>query len=107
MIETEGLLKVLPGVESISEGVQIYRKFYSCSKEQTYGVLGIHVVRPAQRDPADLLSDILNTLGIDGVRVLLGMRTTNGTLKEALPPPKSLLADSFSALQNPDAAGYP
>ncbi|XP_024391869.1 uncharacterized protein [Physcomitrium patens] len=105
MIETEGLLKVLPGVESISEGVQIYRKFYSCSKEQTYGVLGIHVVRPAQRDPADLLSDILNTLGIDGVRVLLGMRTTNGTLKEALPPPKSLLADSFSALQNPDIAG--
>lgn len=45
---------------------------------------------------------VLQTLGIDGVRVLLGMRTTNGTLKEALPPPKSLLADSFSALQNPD-----
>lgn len=45
---------------------------------------------------------VLQTLGIDGVRALLGMRTTVGTVKEALPPPASLLINSFSALQNPN-----
>ncbi|KAG0589311.1 hypothetical protein KC19_1G011900 [Ceratodon purpureus] len=105
MIEVEGLLKVLPGVDSISEGVKVYRKFYTEAKEQAHGVLGVHVVRPAQKDPVDLLAGILNALGMDGVRALLGLRTTIGTVKEALPPPKSLLVDSFSALQNPDVAG--
>jgi len=47
---------------------------------------------------------LLQALGIDGVRALLGMRTTVGTVKEALPPPMSLLVDSFSALQNPDVS---
>jgi len=139
-------------------GVKVYRKFYTEAKERANGVLGLHVVRPAQKDPVDLLSDILNVsllpsslsntkserlptcplgseitslfelidymdslsffgcgifvspvlvlqaLGIDGVRALLGMRTTIGTVKEALPPPMSLLVDSFSALQNPDVS---
>lgn len=47
---------------------------------------------------------VLQALGIDGVRALLGMRTTIGTVKEALPPPASLLLNSFSALQNPDVS---
>lgn len=49
----------------------------------------------------------LQALGMDTVRALLGLRTTIGTVKEALPPPKSVLVDSFSALQNPDVSlGY-
>ena len=41
-------------------GVKVYRKFYAEAKEQAHGVLGIRVVRPAQKDPVNLLSDILN-----------------------------------------------
>jgi hypothetical protein len=41
-------------------GVNVYRKFYTDAKEQAHGVLGIHVVRPVQKDPVDLVSDILN-----------------------------------------------
>jgi ASC-1-like (ASCH) protein len=44
MIEVEGLEKVLPGIETIDKGVKdIYRKFYSEKKEDTYGVLAIKV----------------------------------------------------------------
>lgn len=41
-------------------GVNVYRRFYTEAKEQAHGVLGIQVVRPAQKDPVNLLSDILN-----------------------------------------------
>lgn len=41
-------------------GVKVYRKFYTEAKEHAHGVLGIHVVRPVQKDPVDLVSDILN-----------------------------------------------
>ncbi|KAL4632248.1 hypothetical protein ACB092_04G036800 [Castanea dentata] len=43
MLGAESLAKVLPGVETIEEGVQIYRKFYTEEKEKTNGVLAIHV----------------------------------------------------------------
>jgi len=41
-------------------GLKVYRKIYTEAKELAHGVLGIHVVRPEQEDPVDLLSDILN-----------------------------------------------
>lgn len=41
-------------------GVKVFRKFYTEAKEQAHGVLGIHVVRPVQKGPVDLLSNILN-----------------------------------------------
>jgi hypothetical protein len=61
MLETEGLAKALPGVESMTEGVKVYRQFYTVQKEQARGVLGIHVSRPnGVKEPPELLSSILN-----------------------------------------------
>jgi ASC-1-like (ASCH) protein len=39
----EGLRKTLPGIETIQDGVNIYRKFYSAEMEQQYGILAIHI----------------------------------------------------------------
>ncbi|WP_297437292.1 ASCH domain-containing protein [Thermococcus sp.] len=43
MLEKEGLENVLPGVESIEEGVRVYRRFYSEEKERKYSVAAIEV----------------------------------------------------------------
>jgi ASC-1-like (ASCH) protein len=43
MLRTEGLENVLPGVETIEDGIQIYREFYSEDDEKKYGVIGIHM----------------------------------------------------------------
>ncbi|NJE05541.1 ASCH domain-containing protein [Thermococcus sp. M36] len=43
MLGKEGLENVLPGVESIEEGVRVYRRFYSEEKEKKYGVAAIEV----------------------------------------------------------------
>ncbi|NPA47145.1 MAG: ASCH domain-containing protein [Thermococci archaeon] len=43
MLEREGLDNVLPGVESVDEGVRVYRRFYSEEKERKYGVVAIEV----------------------------------------------------------------
>ncbi|XP_058094263.1 uncharacterized protein LOC131240181 isoform X6 [Magnolia sinica] len=47
MMEAASLTRVLPGVETIEEGVQIYRKFYTEEKEKSNGVLAICVSRSA------------------------------------------------------------
>lgn len=44
MLEKEGLDKVLPSIESINDGVQVYRKFYTEEDEKTYGVLAIRLL---------------------------------------------------------------
>lgn len=44
MIETEGLNNVLPHIESVNEGVNIYRQFYSEENENKYGVIAIHLI---------------------------------------------------------------
>ncbi|XP_060960782.1 uncharacterized protein LOC133031317 [Cannabis sativa] len=49
MLEAESLAKVFPGVKTIQEGVQVYKKFYSEKKEQQHGVLAIHVTMPASQ----------------------------------------------------------
>ncbi|PON63559.1 ASCH domain containing protein [Parasponia andersonii] len=46
MLKAESLVKVLPGVKAIEEGVQVYRKFYSEEKENYNGVLAICVRKP-------------------------------------------------------------
>ncbi len=43
MLEREVLENVLPGVESIEEGIKVYRRFYSEEKERKYGVAAIEV----------------------------------------------------------------
>lgn len=39
----EGLLHTLPNINTITEGIAIYRQYYSEEKEQQYGVLAIKI----------------------------------------------------------------
>jgi ASC-1-like (ASCH) protein len=43
-LSQEGLARTLPGIKSIKDGVDVYRKFYSAEDERTHGVLAIHIV---------------------------------------------------------------
>ncbi|GMH18195.1 hypothetical protein Nepgr_020036 [Nepenthes gracilis] len=94
MLEAEGLEKVLPGVVTIQEGVQIYRKFYTEEKERSNGVIALCICRPATR-PDIVLAEIISGLSYDGIQRLLGLKKTAGTISEALPPARSTLLSSF------------
>nr|XP_043630512.1 uncharacterized protein LOC122601843 [Erigeron canadensis] len=102
MLATEDLTKVLPGVETVKEGIQVYRKFYSEEKEMSNGVLAIFLMKPASQ-LYDHLAAILTALHYDGIRRLLGMAQTVGTIPDALPLPRSRLLSAFSYPHNPDA----
>ena len=52
MLSKENLASVLPGVVSVEEGVQVYRRFYSASAESAAGVLAIQL---APQPPASQL----------------------------------------------------
>ena len=43
MIETETLNKVLPDIDTIDDGVAVYRQFYSEKIEKDKGVIAIHI----------------------------------------------------------------
>ena len=43
LLEKESLKKVLPNAETIEEGIEIYRQFYTEEQEKEYGVVGIEV----------------------------------------------------------------
>lgn len=43
MMKEEGLDNVLPGISSLVDGVNVYRKFYSEDVENTYGVVAIRI----------------------------------------------------------------
>ncbi|PSS24056.1 Zinc finger protein like [Actinidia chinensis var. chinensis] len=101
MFGAGSLTKVLPGVETIEEGVQIYRKFYSEEKERSNGVLAIVVTKPAAQ-PFISLASMLSGLSYGGLQRLLGFVHTGGTTGEALPPPRSTLLSSFLLPHNPD-----
>ncbi|PON63555.1 ASCH domain containing protein [Parasponia andersonii] len=94
MFQVEGLAEVLPGVESIKEGVQLYRKFYTEEKEKSSGVLAICVSKVAPQ-PYFYLASILFYLSYGGVQGLLGLTNTKGTIERALPPSQSALLLSF------------
>ncbi|KAG9141715.1 hypothetical protein Leryth_022038 [Lithospermum erythrorhizon] len=101
MLESESLMKVLPGIRTIEEGVQVYRNFYSEEKEKTNGVLAICVGKPYSQ-LLDIMSSILLGLGYEGVQRLLGLGHSVGTVPAALPPPISVLMSSFSSLHRLD-----
>jgi len=42
-LETEGLDKCLPGIETIEDGVGVYYKYYTPEDEAKYGVLAIEL----------------------------------------------------------------
>jgi ASC-1-like (ASCH) protein len=43
MLKMEGLKHVLPGVNSLTDGVGVYRQWYSEDDEKKYGVVAIEV----------------------------------------------------------------
>lgn len=65
MLEAESLAKVLPGVKTIKEGVQIYRKFYTEEKERSNGVLGLCVATSAAQPYIALASMLSFGAGIE------------------------------------------
>ncbi|XP_021906811.1 uncharacterized protein LOC110821325 [Carica papaya] len=95
MLEAEGLAKVLPGVETVEEGVQVYRKFYTEEKERSNGVIAICVSKLAAQ-PYIILASLLAGLSYAGIQSLLGVAHTAGTVFDALPPPRSTLLSSFT-----------
>ncbi|KAM3374426.1 putative protein isoform X1 [Capsicum galapagoense] len=104
MLEAECLKEVLPGVDTVEEGVQVYRKFYSEEKERSNGVLSISIKKLASQPSIDLAT-MLSELSYAGVQRLLGFVCTVGTVSEALPPPTSSLISSFLLPHNPNAKG--
>ncbi|KMT15807.1 hypothetical protein BVRB_3g057820 isoform A [Beta vulgaris subsp. vulgaris] len=105
MLEAEQLEDVLPGVQTVDEGEQIYRKFYTEEKEQLNGVLAIYVGRLASQ-PYIVLSDTISGLGYRGIQKLLGLKQTVGTIAEALPPPRSALLSSFAQPHKSNVPGH-
>uniref|UniRef100_A0A2N9J3V0 ASCH domain-containing protein n=1 Tax=Fagus sylvatica TaxID=28930 RepID=A0A2N9J3V0_FAGSY len=101
MLGAESLAKVLPGVETIEEGVQIYREFYTEEKEKTNGVLAIHVSQ-VDIQPYMCLATLLSGLSYGGVQGLLGLTHTTGTIPNALPPSRSTLISSFMLPYKPN-----
>ncbi|XP_042984725.1 uncharacterized protein LOC122313629 isoform X1 [Carya illinoinensis] len=104
MLGAESLAKVLPGVETIEEGVQIYRRFYTEEKERSNGVLAIYVSK-VDVQPYILLATLLSGLSYEGVQGLLGLTHTTGTVPDALPPPRSTLLSSFMLPCKPNVEG--
>ncbi|OIW03756.1 hypothetical protein TanjilG_30032 [Lupinus angustifolius] len=101
MLEAEKLEKVLPGVESVEEGLEVYRRFYTEEKELANGVLAIIVSKVAFQ-PYIPLVNLFSGLSYEGVQGLLGLMHTTGTSPDALPPSKSTLLASFNMPCNPN-----
>ncbi|XP_073056561.1 uncharacterized protein [Primulina eburnea] len=100
LLEAESLEKVLPGVKSIEEGVQIYRAFYSEEKESSNGVIAICVRKPTSQ-LYQIMKSIIQGLSYVGIQRLLGFVHSVGTVPELLPPPPSTLLSTFLELHNP------
>lgn len=45
MLEHEPLKRVLPDVETIEQGIKVYKRFYTDEQEQNFGVIAIDVER--------------------------------------------------------------
>ncbi|GAB2300524.1 hypothetical protein Dimus_034566 [Dionaea muscipula] len=79
MLEAESLEKVLPGVVTVQEGVNIYRRFYTEEKERSNGVLALCIGRPAYQ-PYIVLAGIISSLSSKGIQSLLGRTNTAGMI---------------------------
>lgn len=76
MLKAESLEKVLPGVKTIEEGVQVYRRFYSEDKERSNGVIAICIEKLAAQ-PYMYLAKLVSGLGYKGIQTLLGLNPTS------------------------------
>ncbi|XP_022562279.2 uncharacterized protein LOC111207944 isoform X1 [Brassica napus] len=81
MLRVESLAKVLPGVETIEEGVGVYRNFYPEEKERMNGVVAIRVVKPVEQ-PYAALAGALSELKSTGIKALLDAYTSRVTSED-------------------------
>jgi ASC-1-like (ASCH) protein len=61
-LQMEGLQSCLPGVDSLQEGVNIYRQFYTQEEESIYGVVAIRFVLESENMIIHLNETIPNLL---------------------------------------------
>lgn len=76
MLKAESLEKVLPGVKTIEEGVQVYRRYYSEDKERSNGVIAICIEKLAAQ-PYMYLAKLVSGLGYKGIQTLLGLNPSS------------------------------
>ncbi|XP_008460027.1 uncharacterized protein LOC103498964 isoform X3 [Cucumis melo] len=104
MLESENLQSILPGIESINEGLQILKSLNREEEEMGDSVLALCISRvPFQ--PYISLAAIISGLSYEGLQGLLGLAHTAGTVADVLPPPRSALLSSFVLPYKPKGKG--
>uniref|UniRef100_A0A1J3J009 ASCH domain-containing protein n=1 Tax=Noccaea caerulescens TaxID=107243 RepID=A0A1J3J009_NOCCA len=104
LLKAESPEKVLPGVETVDEGMQMFRELYDVDPEKISGVVAIHLTKSVVQ-PCVALAHILSGLSYTGVQSLLGLSHTIGSIFHALPPPRSILHSSFMLPYRPKVKG--
>ncbi|XP_038906826.1 uncharacterized protein LOC120092732 isoform X3 [Benincasa hispida] len=94
MLESENLQSILPGVESIDEGLQILKSLNREEEEMADSVIAI-CISSVPFQPYVSLAAIISGLSYEGLQGLLGLTHTAGTVPDVLPPPRSVLLSSF------------
>ncbi|XP_022992291.1 uncharacterized protein LOC111488653 isoform X3 [Cucurbita maxima] len=104
MLESENLRSIIPGVESIDEGLQILKFLNEEEEEIADGVLAI-CISSVPLQPYISLAAIISELSYEGLQGLLGLTHTAGTVPDVLPPPRSALLSSFILPYKPEGKG--
>ncbi|KAL1191177.1 hypothetical protein V5N11_014241 [Cardamine amara subsp. amara] len=104
LLKAESPEKVFPGIKTVEEGIQMFRKLYDVDQEKINGVVAIHLTKSVSQ-PCVALAHILSGLSYTGVQSLVGLSHTTGSIFDALPPPKSVLLSSFILPYNPKIKG--
>ncbi|XP_011656730.1 uncharacterized protein LOC101215607 isoform X2 [Cucumis sativus] len=104
MLESENLQSILPGVESIDEGLQILKSLNREDEEMADSVLAL-CISSVPFQPYISLAAIISGLSYEGLQGLLGLAHTAGTVADALPPPRSALLSSFVLPYKPEGKG--
>ncbi|VVB03248.1 unnamed protein product [Arabis nemorensis] len=103
LLKAESPEKVFPGIKTMEEGMQMFRKLYDVDQE-TNGVIAIHLTKSVSQ-PCAALAHILSGLSYIGVQSLLSLSHTIGSIFHALPPPRSMLLSSFMLPYKPKIKG--
>lgn len=97
---TKKIIGALMFAEDGSDGENIFNQYLGDT------IATIHAQRmPEIKQPLKIVETILKVLDIEGVKALLGFRSTIGTIRDALPPPRSLLLASFVESSGAEVAG--
>ncbi|KAL6208485.1 hypothetical protein ACLB2K_019434 [Fragaria x ananassa] len=74
MFKAESLQKVLPGVITIEEGLQVYRRFYTEEIERSNGVIAI-CIEELSAQVYMCFAKLLSDLGCEGIQSLLQLNS--------------------------------